>query len=268
MHALWSCPSLSQGWSHDQSWRSCFTRTFQSFRNLVECIINDGLDLANFATIVWMVWHRRNALRITNKLFPIQQVLPEVQAIRAAFVSSIPPKPPHPPVRDSERVIWKLPPWPRHKVNFDGAVFREENSAGVGVVIRDEQGLMVAAMADKIPLPYSVTAVEILAAVKALRFAGDIGLESFILEGDSRITIDALAGDNMEHAEFGNLIKEAKWLSSQFSDVSFSHVKRQGNFVAHNSARHARHVSEFTVWMEDVPPHLSAVIQANLAFFE
>ena len=129
-------------------------------------------------------------------------------------------------------------------MNFDGAMFREDNSAGVGVVIRDEQGLLVAVMTDKIPLPYSITVVEVLAAVKALRFAGDIGLESFILEGDSKITIDALAGDNMEHAEFGNLIEEAKWLSSQFSDVSYSHVKRQGNFAAHNSVRH---VSEFMV---------------------
>ena len=139
-------------------------------------------------------------------------------------------------VRDPERVIWKPPPWPRHKVNFDGAVFREDNSVGVGVVIRDERGLLVAAMTDKVPLPYSASAVEVLAAIKALRFAGDIGLESFILEGDSKFTIDALAGDNLELAEFGNLIEEAKWLSSQFSDVSFSHVKRQGNFAAHNSA--------------------------------
>ena len=69
---------------------------------------------------------------------------------------------------------------------------------------------MVVAMAEKIPLPYSVTTVEVLAAIKTLRFAGDIDLESFILEGDSKITIDALVGDNMEHAEFGNLIEEAK----------------------------------------------------------
>ena len=148
-------------------------------------------------------------MRTTNKLFPIQQVLPEVRAVRAAFVHSIPPKPPHQPFRGSKRVIWKPPPWSRHKVNFNGAGSMEDDSAGVGVVIRDEKDFMVAAMAEKIPLPYLVTAVEVLAAIKALRLDGDIGLESFILEGDSKITIDALAGDNMEHAEFGNLIKEA-----------------------------------------------------------
>ena len=102
-------------------------------------------------------------------------------------------------------------------------------------------------MADKVPLPYSVTAVEVLIAIKALRFASDIGLVSFILERDSKITIDALVGDNMEHAEYGNLIEEAKWLSSQFVDVSYSHIRRAGNCAAHNTARHARHVSKYTV---------------------
>ena len=226
LHALWSCPSLSQVWSHDQSWRNCYTRTFQSFRDLVELIIEEGLDLANFATIVWMVWHRRNALRTTNKLFPIQQVLPEVRAVRAAYVHSIPPKPPHPSSQGSDRVIWKPPPWPRLEVNFDGAMFRENDLVGVGVVIRDDNGLMVAVIAEKISLPYSVTAVEVLAAIKALRFSRDIGLKSLILEGDSKITVDALLGDNMEHVEFGNLIEEAKWLSSQFVEVIYSHVSR------------------------------------------
>ena len=153
-------------------------------------------------------------------------------------------------------------------MNFDGAVFRENDIRGVRAVIRDDKGLMVAAMANKVPLPYSVTAVEVLAAIKALRFASDIGLVSFILEGDSKITIDTLVGDNMEHAEFGNLIEEAKCLSSQFVDVSYSHVRRQGNCATHNTARHARHVKEYTMWMEAVPPHLSAVIPADLASFE
>ena len=165
-------------------------------------------------------------MRTTNKLFLIQQVLPEVRAVRAAYVHSIPPKPPHPSSQGSDRVIWKPPPWPRLKVNFDGAMFRENDLVGVGVVIRDDNGLMVAVIAEKISLPYSVTAVEVLAAIKALRFARDIGLKSLILEGDSKITVDALLGDNMEHVEFGNLIEEAKWLSSQFVEVSYSHVSR------------------------------------------
>ena len=38
--------------------------------------------------------------------------------------------------------IWKPPPWPILKVNFDDAIFLEQNyvGVGVGVVIQDDKG--------------------------------------------------------------------------------------------------------------------------------
>ena len=42
---------------------------------------------------------------------------------------------------------------------------------------------------------------------------------------------------------------------------------RSGNNVAHNLAKHARHVRGCSVWMEDVPPHLSHVLFADHDWF-
>ena len=39
---------------------------------------------------------------------------------------------------------WKAPPSEFSKVNFDGAIFKEEDKAGIGVVIQDCQGLVLA----------------------------------------------------------------------------------------------------------------------------
>lgn len=52
---------------------------------------------------------------------------------------------------------------------------------------------MVASMAKTFPLPFSVTVMEVIAATKALCFANDLGLPSAVLEGDSKVTMDALA---------------------------------------------------------------------------
>ena len=53
---------------------------------------------------------------------------------------------------------WTLPPWPNLKVNFDGSVFQDENCAGMGVIIRDWNGQVVASMAEAFPLPFLMTA--------------------------------------------------------------------------------------------------------------
>lgn len=63
-------------------------------------------------------------------------------------------------------------------------LFKEKNTAEIGVVIRDDKGQVMASMTEKILLPSSVAIVEAmegLAAIKALTFAQDIGLSSLIL---------------------------------------------------------------------------------------
>ena len=71
-------------------------------------------------------------------------------------------------------------------MNFDGAIFREENSAGVGVIIRDEEGQIIASMAKKVPLPNSIAALEAVVAVKTLYFAAELGISSIVLGRDPK----------------------------------------------------------------------------------
>ena len=125
---------------------------------------------------------------------------------------------------------------------------------------------MVASMAETFPLPFLVTVVEVIVATKALRFANDLGLPTIMLEGDSKITIDALAGEDSSLTEYGHLVDEAKELAKDFMYIEFSHVLRQKNGAVHDIARHARHVREYSVRMEDVPPHLCSVIQADSVY--
>ena len=59
---------------------------------------------------------------------------------------------------------WKPPGAGLFKINFDGAVFEDRLLAGLGIVIRDEFGLIIAILSQKIPLLSSVDMVEDLAA--------------------------------------------------------------------------------------------------------
>ena len=79
------------------------------------------------------------------------------------------------------------PPKPIVKINYDNAVFRETNEAGLGVIVRDNEGHVLASLAKKIPLPQSVADVEAAVAQRALILAKELQFNSIVLEGDSAI---------------------------------------------------------------------------------
>lgn len=59
------------------------------------------------------------------------------------------------------------------------------------------------------------------------------------------------------------MLNFSQWLSDLFF-LFFSHIRRLGNSVVHNLAKHTRHFSGLSVWMEDVLSHLSNVIAVDV----
>ena len=113
-------------------------------------------------------------------------------------------------------------------------MFQEEDRVGIGVIIRDCKGKGLAQMSEIIPLPLTVIELETLTASKALQFAADLSLNDVILEGDSEIVINALNEDSHSLSSFGLPIQDVKCFANLFHCIRFSHVRREGNSVAHN----------------------------------
>ena len=106
--------------------------------------------------------------------------------------------------------------------------------------------------------------MEALATTRAVELAAEIGLDRIIFEGDSSMVIRGLTDQVPNFVPFGFLIKEANDLANRLNHVKFQRVGREGNSVAHNLARHARHVIGFSVWIEDVSSLCFEMYQADL----
>ena len=74
-----------------------------------------------------------------------------------------------------------------------------------------------------------------------------------VLEGDSASVIKAIQLGGWDFAQGGHLIHDISTLKNSFQSISFSHVVRQGNAVAHALAERARHSFPLSVWVEHVP---------------
>ena len=126
------------------------------------------------------------------------------------------------------------------KVNFDGAIFDDLRAVGIGVVVQNEHGEVVAALAEQIPTPDSVFTLETLAARRVVLFARDIGLHHVVFEGDSESSIHAISNRLLLHSSCGHIIHDILLFSRSFQSFSFSHVCRQGNALADALANRAR----------------------------
>lgn len=53
-----------------------------------------------------------------------------------------------------------------------------------------------------------------------------------------------------------------------FPELRYSHTMREDNKIAHNLVRYASHITDFVVWINDVPPQVFSIFQTNLADFQ
>lgn len=183
-------------------------------------------------------------LKLNNDVLALNRVVTEAKR----FLSLCKPAP---QTRTKQnRVVgekWVAPVRNGYKTNFDDAMFHDTGKAGLGVVIQNHEGEVMAALSEKIPMPPSITQLELLAARRAALFAQEVGLRNSILEGDSKIVINSLRRGDMFQYAFGHLIQDTLVYVNALESYSFSHVLRQGNFVADALAKKARFGSSLTV---------------------
>ena len=79
-----------------------------------------------------------------------------------------------------QRARWSPPPSDWYKANVDATIFEDVGRAGLEMIIRDNQGLAMVALAQNVQLASSVVEMEALAATRAIELAAEIGLDRII----------------------------------------------------------------------------------------
>nr|XP_023880462.1 uncharacterized protein LOC111992841 [Quercus suber] len=160
LHALWSCEAVCSVWcSYFPVLPSEFSRV-SSFRDLFELVVCSSLN-----SEVWPLNQVASIVRLHLQEFqPVPRCPSKKVNLDTGFV----------------------------KANFDGAIFEDISAVGVGVAIQNEHGEVVAALAEKIPVPDSVFTHETLAARRVVLFVQELGLRNVVFEGDSRLPFKLL----------------------------------------------------------------------------
>ena len=111
----------------------------------------------------------------------------------------------------------------------DGAARGNPGPAGIGVVIADGAGRILAEVGKGIGVATNNVA-EYLAAVEALRQALELGATDLVLRSDSRLLVEQLSGRwRVKNPTLIRLHEEARALVGRFHSVTFEHVRRERN---------------------------------------
>ena len=259
-HALWACPVVSQAWTVAPEFSDLRKTDPMPFRDLVSQVIqfNSDVLLEQFAIMCWLLWHKRNHDRLHLPSEQYGQVWTRAQAFLQEYLTvnteekTQRPKPPS--------AQWKPPVTNYYKLNFDGAIFKESNSGGIGVVIRDNTRLVIATLSQKVYGTHTAEMIEALAARRAVFFAKEVGIDDVEVEGDAETVMHDLSSSAPLHTPYGLVIEDTKALIQEFQRLTLSHTRRSGNSVAHALARRASDCNSFLVWLEEVPPDITYVL--------
>ncbi|MFQ6620618.1 hypothetical protein Gotur_000378 [Gossypium turneri] len=74
-----------------------------------------------------------------------------------------------------------------------------------------------------------------------------------VVEGDSRTVIEKINQEGFGRVDVDSVIVDIKSMGRFFHQISFKHVRREANRVAHFIAREGNSRSENTFWMKDFP---------------
>ncbi|XP_050290016.1 uncharacterized protein LOC126728194 [Quercus robur] len=255
-HVLWECRKAKKA-------RECSKMVFPapggsslSFLDVMwKLLMQEDVGeehVAQVATTAWALWHNRNEVRCGGASKTGRQIFSwaseYLREYRAAILHDRPVVP-----APQQSVRWTPPRDGLFKINVDGAVFLKQKAVGVGVVIRDSEGRLEAALSKKIPLPLGAVEVEAKAVEVGLLFAKDVGVRDVVLEGDSTVVYNALCNYSRAPSSIAVVTQGIQDISKEFRSIEYSHVRRQGNMPAHILAKNASSINDYVAWIEEDP---------------
>lgn len=132
--ALWSCPKLEEVWN-SLSWaHQTVNAQTARFQDLLDSFMqfDEGYRKEIFIITAWILWNRRNASRLGLPVQPLNRICPIAGSLLQEFLDAQDLT----PATQEPFPTQQWCPLEAHifKANFDAAVLKSDNLAGLGVV--------------------------------------------------------------------------------------------------------------------------------------
>ncbi|XP_021756867.1 uncharacterized protein LOC110721940 [Chenopodium quinoa] len=236
-HAIFYSQRVSELWDDC----GCAGAKLQPRENWCELLVRWkelGLRIKQRAAyLAWIVWAERNYKVYSGTSTPNDIVATRARKLADEYgtyseqVYSVTQRRPK---RSSSR--WNAPPPGRVKLNSDASLYNE-GWIGMGVVARDKERKVLFAATWRVKVWWPPEIAKGKALLMAMRLARRFGYEDVILESDCQTLITRLSKGVVYLSDLDGVLEDILSISCEFKSFIWSHVKRDGNYVAHHLAK-------------------------------
>ncbi|XP_075658928.1 uncharacterized protein LOC142628772 [Castanea sativa] len=217
-----------------------------------------GQDVIELVVAVtWCIWYNRNKARHGSRRQSTNEILHKARTILEDFQAA------HfklPQLTSPSDARWVRPSYPWFKINTDAALFNDLRTVGIGAIICDHEGEVIATLSQHLQLPLGPLEAEAKVLDVAVLFAWDIGIRDVIFETDSNMVFTILSGSTTPPTTIVDFMESIQLKLHDFRYSQVQHVCRQGNKPAHALVQHAKGIHGFVTWIEECPQFIESFV--------
>ena len=214
-HALWGCAAVQDVWAGSipklQKGVSAFSDFMQLMEHLVVQLSTDEMKL--FLVQCWLIWNQGNCVLYGGQLkHPTSfnkradEFLEKFKQAQVSLDSSL--------REQTMGDAWQLPPSMEYKLNFDVAIFSSLEKSGIGTIIRNDKGEVMAGMFAIGSKVDTSEEVELLVCRRSIEFAVDPSFTRLVIKGDNSNVMQAISSNVANYSFLGNVVDDIRHLMS------------------------------------------------------
>ncbi|KAK3205088.1 hypothetical protein Dsin_019134 [Dipteronia sinensis] len=229
-------------------WKGNNTKFFDFILNCFEKL--KDVDLELLCVVLWRNWYHQNLVTHgSNKVCLGDTVewsrkyMSDFRDANADIVRKV-----------SEQVgatNWVPPNSGLFKLNIDAALNASGCVVGVGLVVWDSMGCVLATSTQRVVATYNAQLAEAVAIHRGLVLACETGLYPVEVESDAKVVVGWINDSKHYSSEVGLVMDAIRQILRYNVSCSIKFVSRKANVVAHTLAKLALSCEEDYVWLED-----------------
>ncbi|XP_031131672.1 uncharacterized protein LOC116033057 [Ipomoea triloba] len=251
-HLLCDCSIARQVWGCNDV---LLGRSFVEFveSTLRQACVEDSVNMVARFLVIWLV---RNDLIWHGKVWTLEAMHNYINALLVTWrdLQATPPTTQH---MDANPVTWSPPPLGMISCNVDAVL--HEGTVTYGAILRDHQGVFVAAHSGQLMCgkdPYLAEAMAVKEALAWIKSRSGVG---YLVESDCLNFFNSYNSGRQDYSHVGLVIQQCRIIACDIGNTVVRHVRRSANHVAHVLARAAGSSSVLGEWVSSPPDCISGL---------